>query len=233
MATLEERTEKIVKLLAKAAVCGEEEAQTYAEHAAKLMARHQITQDMIDAKRGHRSGIIERLFTMDCAYPEQACVILSSIAISLHCKPLTIRPRHGAADVKQLIVVGIAADVDRVQKLGSLIINQALFGVFAAEAPEIDVDRFRRSWLISFGSSVGLRLEMIERRAAQEYDLTTAGAAAGAELVLRGKDAAAADYVTEKYGYLPTDHTVGDFFGSADGLLAGMSADIGLEGVER
>lgn len=139
------------------------------------------------------------------------------------------------------MVVGFAADLDRVEMLYTSLLVQA-FGELAeirseevigtAWRPYSEMTRaeraagrtsFNRSWLIGFAVRVRERLEEAAQRARQEHDVP------GTELVLADRR----QQVAMAYeGFFPhrrkIHRTLGSANGYASGQAAGARADIGL-----
>lgn len=244
MATQESRIDKINKLLAQAADLSVtvKEAERFAEHAAKLMARHSISEAMLAARRGDKPGITERLVPAAEPYAREQVVMVAHIAAALHCRTVYLRSR-AIGTITGALLMGAPDDVERVLTLNTLLWGQAWRGVMSDPAlpwtGPAAVKRYQRNWLRAFAAAVGARLKMIEDRAIVEDAAERAAAhetGPSTALVIRGKDAEVDRYYDDAYGQAaesdgyapptPFDH------GALNGLTAGRNADIGLKGME-
>lgn len=243
MATLESRIDKINKLLAQAAdpAATVKEAERFAKHAAKLMARHEIDQAMLDAQRGIKTSVTERLVPVDEPFSREKAVLTARIAAALHCRTVHLRNR-ATGNFSGSLVMGAPGDLDRVLTLHSLLWTQAWRGVMSDPmlpwGTSAEVKRYQRNWLHSFATAVGARLAQIEDHAiAEDQAERTAAKETGPStaLVVTGREVAVNAYYDERYGQaVEDDYTAPDVFdqGALNGLLAGHRADIGLRKVE-
>jgi len=252
MATQQERVDKIAKLIAKAhdPAIAEAEAETYLSHAIKLMARHSITQDMIDRARGVRSDITELRITMPGPLGEERALLCSFIAAAVHCRTVLLKPKGKMLNVDSVIVIGMPRHVQRAAELFELLGRQAQHGVLTEPVPkwfsEYQRDRFRSNWVKQFAVITARRLADIEARAVAEHVRETTPhfrapasgllyPAPSAVLVVRDTENRVRDYYQEKYGNVsPHDHELADAgdLGTMRGSTAGLHADIGLTGLE-
>lgn len=263
MATMEDRLAKIVKIKTQAMhpKTGEKEARQYAMYAAKLMARHGITQDMVDAAQGVDRGIVERRIPVGDPLRAARATMLSFIATAVHCRTILLRERHTAQRrIDAVIVIGTPGDTERVAELFELLWSQGERGMLSDPVTvplpwgsgdgelltgAAFTERVRANWLDGFTRIVARRLSDIEQRQAEEVQHETRAwdAATGhyvdgpsTALVLRAKDQRVNDYFEEKFGHLAKadiSEPSPMARGIQEGARAGSRADIGLKGMKR
>lgn len=248
MATQGSRIEKINKLLAKARdpATTEEESLSYFQYATKLMARHQIDQDMLDATAGKTGDIIEIRVDTPEPFSNEKMLLAQYLAVALHCRCVYFRHRE-TKRVEFVVVMGKPGDVERVEKLYGHVWLQALQGVSALQIPPFTLVReetYRSNWINGYALMVGQRILDIEAHIARENERTRTRTATGyaegpkmsTALVIKSKEGQVHDYYTERFD----GHTVKEPVwpptradaGATAGAIAGTRADIGITGVE-
>lgn len=185
---------RIRRLLTKAESTEfEEEATALTAKAQELMTRYAIDHDMLSATAdsGDRPRMIR--IPVDAPYADAKSSLLSVVAGANRCRAVSI-PTVGLCSV-----FGFPGDLALVEMLFTSLLIQAQHAL-AGAAREIAGVRarrqsFRASFFLGFADRIGERLE-------------TANAAVIAELpdgnsvlpVLRSRDAAVDDFLTERYG---------------------------------
>lgn len=253
MATQEERIAKILKLKEAAMHPGTPpiEAERYAAYAAKLIARHRITEDMLDAAHGRRRDIIERQFAVGDPFGLSKARMISHVAAAMHCRSVLMRHRF-TREIAAVIVMGSPGDIERVEFLYPLLWRQAEYGVLTQPlvvSVETELSglatRIATNWLTGFTATASKRLADVEAHEAAEVQRETRvwDAATGTyregpsvALVLRDKARRVDEYYQGKYDNIPREDIPAASalaLGTIEGAQAGNLADIGLRGVQR
>lgn len=241
----EKRVAKVAALLAKARdpAASPQEAETYAKHAAKLIARHAITDAMLDAVRGVKTGVIERLINITGEYATERVRLIGCIAAPLHCRSVKLTTRAAGVPVGA-IVMGAPDDVERVATLFELLDLQARRGMMTDSAGMYRARRYRKNWLRGFGDVVAVRLKNIEDRMAADVEAERfhkgdnglwLPEGPSVAMVLASRDRKVDDYYDDKWSHTekpPHDHATAFDHGATDGARQGARADIGLTKVE-
>ena len=167
------RLGRVRKLLAKAERAGTpEEALTYTEKAAELMARHGIDAALLaDAEPGRDEPGATRVAVAD-PYSAGKARLLGWTAAALRCRAVLHQAPGGR--VTAVTVFGFAADRDRVELLFTSLLLQAT-AQLARGRPERageSVAASRRSWLHGFAVAVHRRLSAAEEQAARDAPAT-------------------------------------------------------------
>jgi hypothetical protein len=234
------RIDKITKLLTLAQDPGatRQEAEAFARHAAKIMAKNGITEDMINAASGTQQGIVQKILTLQCPHPTEMSLLIGSIVETLHCKALYIAALPGRHN-RKVIVIGTPHDVDHAIRISQVILVQALRGLESQSPPpwggDPGRDHFRKNYLRAYGVGVCGRLEMIKKETRREYERDNpATGAPGVDIVLAGKREKLHGFLHATYPDLKSEfHEVTDFYGGVnEGYRSAMEADIGLSAMK-
>jgi hypothetical protein len=244
----EKRLAKIAALLAKARdpAASEKEAEIYAQHAAKLMARHSITDAMLSAAHGVEVGVIERMIKVTGEYGAERVRLLGCIAAALHCRSVKLSSRSSGIPMGA-IVMGAPKDVERTLTLFELLDLQGRRGMMTDSAEVFGYHRvhtYRKNWLRGYGDVVARRLKAIEDRMtadveAEQFRQSDNGLwlpeGKSTALVLADRDRKVDDYYDDKWSHVdkpPHDHATAFEPGAVEGARQGRRADIGLTKME-
>lgn len=177
MADQDKMLDKIRKLLAKAEdpAVTPEEADSYNELAAGLIARYGIDQALL-AESGQVTDVITSVrIRVHNPYSRDKAGLLNAIAQALRCRVIL----HSCGKtVETVTVFGYRCDLDRVELLFTSLLVQAATGL-ARVRPDgwrrESVAAYRRTWLAGFGTAVYRRLTAAEQRATTQADQTPSG----------------------------------------------------------
>lgn len=227
---------RIRKLLAKAERAGTpEEALTYTEKAAELMARHGIDVALLAAADPGRDAIGATRIAVADPYSAGKARLLGWTASALRCRAVLHQVRGGR--VTAVTVFGFAADRERVEVLFTSLLLQATAHL-ARSRPEYageSVAAYRRSWLHGFAVAVHRRLGAAERAAEEEATRTGPGVPGGTgstALVLADRREQVERAYAEAFpGTAPGRRPTLSGTGFPAGLDAGARADLGAPAV--
>ena len=224
--------ERVRALLAKAeSTTFPEEAEALSAKAQELMARHAIDRALLEAAASDSTpGASGRRIVIDDPYARPKSLLLAEVADANRCKAVW------SPDFGWSTVFGADDDLDIVDLLFTSLLCQATSAMTAAgssaEGPlarRARTKSFRQSFLVAYGTRIGVRL----RRAAD----AAAGEAAevhGSERllpVLAAREAAAEEAAHEAFPHLaPTRFSAHDPAGWAAGAAA---ADVASLDVRR
>jgi hypothetical protein len=161
--------DRIRKLLAKAErAATAEEADTYNQKAAELMARHGVDAALLAATGEVTDSVDRRDVAVEDPYSAGKARSLAWIAGALRTRAALHQQRGGR--VNAVTLVGFSADLRRVEVLYTSLLPQAtaeLVRLRPASHRE-SVTGYRRSWLHGFAVAVHQRLSTAEQHAEQE-----------------------------------------------------------------
>ena len=223
---------RIRKLLAKAERAGTpEEALTYTEKAAELMARHGVDVALLAAADPGRDAIGATRIAVADPYSAGKARLLGWTASALRCRAVLHQVRGGR--VTAVTVIGFAADRERVEVLFTSLLLQATAHlarsrpVYAGES----VAAYRRSWLHGFAVAVQQRLRAAEQAAEEQAGRAAPGGPGGgasAALVLADRRERVERAYAEAFPELaPGRRPALSGTGFPAGLDAGARADLG------
>ena len=217
--------EKVRAMLAKAeSTTFEAEAEAFTAKAQELMARHAIDAALIDSAAEVGESPTAVRIAVDDPYVEAKSLLLQVVADAVGCRAVFL-PRLAMSTV-----VGFATDLAAVELMYTSLLVQAQTAMVAAArtAPPGTRPRsrgFRSSFLFSFASRIGQRLEEINA-----FVLAESEAERGIEVLpaLLSRDALVDDAVAERFGALQTRRRRGSFdpAGWASGKVAADLAQI-------
>lgn len=225
--------ELILQLLAKAESTEyPAEAETFQEHATRLMIRYGIDMAQLDieaGKRGEmREAMVERNYVLRGAYRRVESLGLTAVARAF--KSIVVLEQAGKNTIT-LYLIGAESDVAQIMRLfDSLRVQvkhalavwwlqqQRMYWLTAAEK-----GRERRQFHLGFYAGDTGRVEAV-------YGAEVAAAGAGTELVLVAREDRAKEHTRELYPDLKTSPPSRLAHGSADaqhaGKQAGLAADV-------
>ena len=212
-----------------------EEAQTFQEHAERLMVRYGIGHAELDAeniKQGKKSeNVIEEYFEVRGTYMLGHRDGLAAVG---HAFPAITILLSSNKKMCRLYVIGFESDVQTVLTLFSSLVIQAQSAmaawwaaegkVFAWSMTESEKRIERRQFQASFLFRVASRLREL-------YKEETQHSGSGTELVLVDRKEHVTEFVHEKYPYLRRSVSrtaAGSMAAAMAGQLAGDRADLGL-----
>ena len=232
MESEDDKLERIRKLLAKAEKAGTpEEAETYNDKAAELMARHSIDSAALAARDpADRDAIGSRHITMTDPYSTEKASLAGGIAVTMNCR-IVSHPGRGRGKIASVTLIGFESDIKRVELSYTSLLLQATRSVAAQRPPSWSGEStaaFRRSWLIGFTAEVHRRLTDAGQRAAADHDVARTAGEPSAELVLADRKSLVDRAVSERFPTLrrprPRQLTGS---GYRSGVDAGRRADLG------
>ncbi|HEU5394214.1 MAG TPA: DUF2786 domain-containing protein [Candidatus Methylomirabilis sp.] len=198
---------KIAALLAKAeSTTFPEEAETLFAKAQQLMAKHALTEADLEGARETEENPIEVVVVrVAIPYARERAHVLFAAAGANRVRPV----RQVRGSVVDVHLVGFRRDLERVQLLYAALSVYAT-GAMIRAANRDNTQRFRRSFLVSFGQRIEQRLLEAEAAGVGERGL-----------VLVGRS----DLVNERVGELfPNLRRIVDRVGSREGFAAGVRA---------
>ncbi|MEO7131428.1 MAG: DUF2786 domain-containing protein [Dermatophilaceae bacterium] len=226
---------RVRQLLAKAeSTTFEAEAETFTAGAQALMARHSIDAALLSASdRGRRRGDTPqgRRIGIDNPYDAPKAMLLDAVASANRCRLIWSRELGFGT------VVGFEADLESVEVLFTSLLVQATRAVTSAGSRTDGYGRsrtrsFRHSFLASFASRIGERLEQVT---ADEVQAASATAQSSGQELVPLLEARAEDVDRVVDGWFPTLSTksvgsVRDAEGWHSGRAAADRAHLGAAG---
>ena len=220
---------KVRKLLAKAEdpATTPEEAETYTEKAAALIAAYGIDQALLAGDTADGAVVGDRVVVLDAPYALDKAGLLATVAGQLRCRAVQ-RVRYVDGDKQiSLHLFGHDADLQRAELLYTSLLLQATAALMRIRLPHGEnVAAYRRSWLAGFAQAVGRRLAAAEQEAAREAE--AARGSGTVALVLADRDARVEARLQEEYPSLGRGRrrTLSGR-GAAAGWATGQRADLG------
>ena len=215
--------DRVRKLLARAEhpTTPPAEAEACSEKAAALMSRYVIDRAMLDARCPDRATPQVRRIVVPAPYAVPKAVLLTTVAKSFRvCTAMGTDPIGGG---RRCTLVGFATDLDTVELLFTSLLLQAGTAMQGWSQGRSEVKRFRRAFLFGYASTIGERLERVQRDAERE----AAGAAPGSALVLADRMTKVEAAFAEQFPHLRRLRaTVSSGSGLAAGRTAGQRADL-------
>jgi len=222
---------RVRKLLAKAEdpAATAQEAEVYTAKASELMATYGIDRALLAAADPSLDIVGDQIITLDSPYAAEKAQLVGQVALALGCRVVR-RTRHPGG-VKELSVhlFGHRTDLQRTEILFTSLLLQAMRALGRTPVPPWDHPAaFRRSWLSGFSTSVGRRLELAERVAAEQAEDRFAASGTSTALVLADRSAAVEVARDATYPDLETASARRlSGSGKAQGWAAGQRADLG------
>ncbi|HET6484300.1 MAG TPA: DUF2786 domain-containing protein [Actinoplanes sp.] len=188
---------RVRALLAKAeATDFPEEAEAYTAKAQELMTRHRIDHALLAATAGERTRPGGRRIAVDNPYEAAKSLLLQVVAEANSCRAVWMK-RFGL-----VAVVGFAADLDATEVLFTSLLVQATRAMTAAGSKTDRFGRnttrsFRQSFLTSYASRIGERLNETSDQVGREAAASDRGAALLP--VLAARSSAVDDAIAEQF----------------------------------
>lgn len=219
--------ERIRKLLAQANGDGvtAEEAQSFAERAAQLMARHGVEQAMLDAHRDPADDPVEhKRIDLEAPYRHERGRLLSLVG-----RPLCVEVYWNS---RRATMVGRRSDIERAEQLYTALLLFAVSGLrepvdtswcWTTQEAAVATRQHRTAWLTGFADRIGRRMREAYASAVEE------AAGSGAELVLADRLAVARAHGSELFPKVRTHkaRTIRDRRAYSEGQRAANGADLG------
>ena len=222
---------RVRKLLTKAEdpAATAQEAEAYTAKASELMAAYGIDRALLAASDPSLDVVGDRVIVLDRPYAAEKAQLVGQVALSLRCR--VVRRTRYPDGAKELSVhlFGHRSDLQRVEILFTSLLLQAMQALSRTPVPGWDHPAaFRRSWLSGFSTSVGRRLELAERAAAEHAEERFASSGTSTALVLADRSAAVEAARDAAYSDLePASPRRLSGSGRAQGWAAGQRADLG------
>jgi hypothetical protein len=219
---------KVRKLLAKAEdpATTPEEAETYTEKAAALIAAYGIDQALLAGDSADAAVVGDLVVVLDAPYALDKAALLATVAGQLRCRAVQrVRYVDGEKQIS-LHLFGHHADLQRAELLYTSLLLQATSALMRTRLPRGEnLAAYRRSWLAGFAQAVGRRLADAEQRAAREAEADRGSTVA---LVLADRDARVEARLQEEYPSLgQARRRTLSGRGAAAGWATGQRADLG------
>ncbi|MGW2539662.1 DUF2786 domain-containing protein [Kitasatospora sp. NPDC001574] len=224
---------KVRALLAKAedSAASPEEAQAYFAKAAALMSKYGIERALLAEDKPETDKPTTRVITESGSYLLDRVNLLTSINEALGGQSVRWRlwDWETGKYVQRVELHGYESVLERVEMLYTSLTLQALNGMqHGSPARGESTTSYRKSWLAGFRSAVYWRLADSERQAVEEADLSLAGGARSAELVIASREEtvrARFKAAHPKVRAAPKRRLTGSGWGA--GSAAGKRADLG------
>ncbi len=234
VADIEDVTRKIRALLDKAENTQyPAEAEAATSKAAELMARHRITEAMLDATaRTTTPTIATRTVTLSRGpYVAARTALLAGIAQAFGCRLVYSTSWEG----RVCELLGFDEDLEAVDLLYTSLLVQASVAATAEAVPRGQASvSWRRGFLLGFAETVTQRLsavmsDMIDEAARATRAPTGANRSSSVEIVLADREARINEEYTRRYGRVGTGRRPSAVLGDAHrrGAMAGSQADLG------
>ena len=211
--------DRVRALLAKAESTDfPEEADAFTTKAQELMARHRIDHALLVAATGERDQPITRRFAIDNPYEAPKSLLLQVVAEANSCRAVWAK-RFGFTTI-----VGFAADLESTELLFTSLLVQATRAMTQAK-PSTDrygrntTRSFRQSFLTSYASRIGERLDAATEEVQDEMTASTGNA--NLLPVLAARDDAVRDAFEAQFPEL-TQHTTN--INNREGWASGRAA---------
>ena len=227
-----DRLRKVRALLAKAEETNfPDEATTYLEKAAALVAKWELDEAMVwaDTPDAQRSAPTSRTIDVLAPYAARKSVLLGVIAEANGCRAIRL---NTASDGHRVAVVGFAHDIEVTELLFSSLLVQMTRAMLVDESRQRSASAtasWRRSFIVAFSNRVGQRLQAARRRAGVDHDQASPAGESTAAIVLADRSHRVDEETRRQFPRLRSSYVTsgGSASGARAGVRAGNQAELG------
>lgn len=220
-----DRLRKVRALLAKAEETNfPDEATTYLEKAAALVAKWELDEAMVwaDTPDAQKSAPTTKAIDVPAPYAARKSVLLGVVAEANSCRAIRLET---ATDGHRVALVGFAHDIEVTELLFSSLLVQMTRAMLADESRQRSASAtaaWRRSFVVAFSERVNRRLQQARQRAGADHDRASGSGEPSAALVLADRSQRVDEETKRQFPRLRSSYVSAG--GSASGARAGSRA---------